>query len=232
MVLRRDDAFGPTPGPLPEAPPPAAKQRTALPPFCTALIAVCVAVFLLPGLGVEPQLFSLQQLALYGPAVAAGQWWRVLTAVLVHVAIWHLFFNMMVVVNLGFAVERLLGTPRMLAVSLVSALGSAALVLAFAFQHGAAGASGMILGWAGVLLPVVNRQGRQSLAWLLIQVAVISLIPGVSWQGHLGGFLAGLACGGLLRLGPQRFNALWPLLAVGLAAAIWALARAGGLALS
>jgi rhomboid protease GluP len=78
----------------------------------------------------------------------------------------------------------------------------------------------------------VNRQGRQSLAWLLIQVAVISLIPGVSWQGHLGGFLAGLACGGLLRLGPQRFNALWPVLALGLAAAIWALARAGGLALS
>jgi rhomboid protease GluP len=232
MVLRRDDAFGPSPGPLLEPQPPPAAPRTALPPFCTGLIAVCVAVFLAQATGLEPQFFGGQHWSLYGPAVQAGQWWRVLTAVLVHAGIWHIFFNMMVVVNLGFAVERLLGTPRMVAVSLVSALGSAALVLAFAFRFPTVGASGMILGWAGALLPVVNRQGRQSLAWLLIQVAVISLIPGVSWQGHLGGFLAGLACGGLLRLGGRRFNTLWPALALGLAVAIVWLARAGGLALS
>jgi rhomboid protease GluP len=231
MVLRRDDAFGPGPGPLPESPPAQPPPRAALPPFCTTLIGVCVAVFLAQATGVDPTLFGGQHWSLYGPAVQAGQWWRVLTMVVVHGGPLHLIFNMLVVVNLGFAVERLLGTPRMLAVSLVSALGSAALVLAFAFRFPTVGASGMILGWAGALLPVVNRQGRQNLAWLLVQVAVISLIPGVSWQGHLGGFLSGLACGGLLRLGAQRFNALWPLLALGLAAAIFWLARSGGLAL-
>jgi rhomboid protease GluP len=229
MVLRRDDAFGPTPGPLLEPEPPPVAPRAALPPFCTGLIAACVAVFLAQLAQVDPQMLALRNWSLFGPAVQAGQWWRVLTAVLVHAGIWHIFFNMMVVVNLGFAVERLLGTPRMVAVSLVSALGSAAMVLAFAFRLPTVGASGMILGWAGALLPVVNRQGRQSLAWLLVQVAVISLIPGVSWQGHLGGFLAGLACGGLLRLGRQRFNALWPVLALGLAVAIVLLANAGGL---
>ena len=231
MVLRRNDAFGPTPGPVLEPAPPPATPRVAFPPFCTGLIAVCAAVFLAQATHLDPQFFTNQRWALYGPAVEGGQWWRILTAVLVHGGLMHLVFNMLVVVNLGFAVERLLGTPRMLAVSLVSALGSAALVLAFAFRFPTVGASGMILGWAGALLPVVNRQGRQSLAWLLIQVAVISLIPGVSWQGHLGGFLAGLACGGLLRLGPQRFNALWPVLALGLAAANFWLAQAGGLAL-
>jgi rhomboid protease GluP len=233
MVLRRDDAFGPGPGPLPEAPPPPlAAPRTRLPPFCTALIAACVAVFLAEAAGVDPQFFGIERWALYGPAVQAGEWWRVFSTVLVHAGVIHIVFNMMVVVNLGFAVERLLGTPRMLAVSLVSALGSAALVLAFGFRFSTVGSSGMILGWAGVLLPVVNRQGRQSLTWLLAQVAVISLLSFVSWQAHLGGFLAGLACGGLLRLGAQRFNALWPVLALGLAVAIWALARSGGLAFS
>ena len=231
MVLRRDDAFGPTPGPTAdEGPPPVAPAgRRPLPPFCTAVIATCVAVFVAQAMGVEA--FSVQHWALFGPSVRAGQWWRVLTTVLVHGGILHIVFNMMVVVNLGFAVERLLGTPRMAAVSLVSALGAAAMVMAFAFRLPTVGASGMILGWAGALLPVVNRQGRQNLAWLLFQVAVISLLPGVSWQGHLGGFLAGLACGGLLRLGGNRFNQLWPLLAVGLALAIAQLARMGGLVL-
>ncbi len=230
MVLRRDDAFGPTPGPLPEAPPPAARPRAALPPFCTTFIAVCVLVFLAQTTGMS-ETFGGQHWALYGPAVQAGQWWRVFTTVVVHANLIHIVFNMMVVVNLGFAVERLLGTPRMMAVSLVSALGSAAMVLAFGFRFSTVGASGMILGWAGALLPVVNRQGRQSLSWLLVQVAIISLLNFVSWQAHLGGFLAGLACGGLLRLGPQRFNALWPVLALGLAAANFWLAQAGGLAL-
>ncbi len=231
MVLRRDDAFGPAPGPVPEERPPpvASPGRRPLPPFCTAVIAACVAVFVAQALGVEA--LSVQHWALFGPSVRAGQWWRVLTTVFVHAGILHIVFNMMVVVNLGFAVERLLGTPRMMAVSLVSALGAAAMVMAFAFRLPTVGASGMILGWAGALLPVVNRQGRQNLAWLLIQVAVISLLPGVSWQGHLGGFLAGLACGGLLRLGNSRFNQLWPLLAVGLALAIAQLARMGGLVL-
>jgi len=231
MVLRRDDGFGPAPGPLPEErPPPVAPAgRQALPPFCTALIATCVAVFVAQLLGL--QIFAWQHWALFGPRVQAGQWWRVLTTVVVHGGPLHIFFNMMVVVNLGFAVERLLGTPRMAAVSLVSALGAAAMVLAFGFRQPTVGASGVILGWAGALLPVVNQRGRQSLAWLLIQVVVISLLPGVSWQGHLGGFLAGLACGGLLRLGGTRFNRLWPVLAVALVLAIAQLARMGGLLL-
>jgi len=230
MVLRRNDVFGPTPGPLPEErpPAPAPARRPSLPPFCTTLIAVCVAVFLAQLSGAAPAFLQGDNLALYGPAVQAGEWWRVLSWVVVHAGPLHILFNMMVVVNLGFAVERLLGTPRMVAVSLVSALGSAALVLAFAFRLPTVGASGVILGWAGALLPVVNRQGRQSLAWLLVQVAVISLLPGVSWQGHLGGFLAGLACGGLLRVGRNRFNQLWPFLALGLALAIAQLARTGG----
>jgi rhomboid protease GluP len=233
MVLRRDDAFGPAPTPIPAetAPPPVARPRAPLPPFCTGLIAVCVAVYLAQAVGLDPDVLRLQNWWLYGPAVQAGEWWRVLTTVLMHNGILHIFFNMMVVVNLGFAVERLLGTPRMLAVSLVSALGSAAMVLAFGFRLPTVGASGMILGWAGALLPVVNRQGRQSLAWLLVQVAVISLLPGVSWQGHLGGFLAGLACGGLLYVGRERFNLFWPLLAVALGLAIFWLAHPGSLPL-
>ena len=236
MVLRRDDGFGPAPGRPPDAPSPSPKvmERAAAAPFCTTLIAVCVAIFVAQLLGVD--FFEAKRWWLFGPAVQRGEWWRVLTSVLVHGGssnfffnFLHIFFNMMVVMNLGFDVERLLGTPRMVAISLVSALGAAAMVLAFAFENATLGASGVILGWAGALLPVVNRRGRQNLGWLLAQVAVVSMLSFVSWQGHLGGFLAGLACGGLLRLGGDRFKKLWPALAVALALANAWLARAGGL---
>jgi membrane associated rhomboid family serine protease len=49
------------------------------------------------------------------------------------------------------------------------------------------------------------------LVWL-VQIAVISLIPGVSWQGHLGGFVFGVLCGLALRAGPRAFPYLAPLL--------------------
>ena len=53
----------------------------------------------------------------------------------------------------------------------------------------------------------------------------VPLGPGRSYLIQQGGFLAGLACGGLLRFGPKRFNQLWPLLALGLVLAIALLAH-------
>ena len=40
----------------------------------------------------------------------------------------------------------------------------------------------------------------------------ISLLPFVSWAGHLGGFVFGLPCGLALRAGPRTFPYLAPIL--------------------
>ena len=222
------DPYAPHAGPPVEAPqrPDALQPRASLPPFCTALIAVCVVVFL--GGAMNLSLLGVESLALYGPYVAQGEWWRVLTTVLVHGGTLHIVFNMMAVVTLGFPLERMLGTARMAAVSLVSALGGAAMVLALSVTSPTVGASGMILGWAGALFPMITRESRARLASQLALVVVISFQPHVSWQGHAGGFAAGLACGALLRLGPRRFNALWTALAAALVAIIVVVTRAGG----
>ncbi|HME92257.1 MAG TPA: rhomboid family intramembrane serine protease, partial [Myxococcaceae bacterium] len=126
----------------------------------------------------------------------------------------HIFFNMSAVYTLGAALERGLGTWRFALVSLATCLGSAAFALFFSFRVPTVGASGMILGWAGAMLPISTRAGRQNLLIWLVQVAVISLLPGVSWQGHLGGFLFGLPCGIALRAGARWFNLFGPLVAV------------------
>ncbi len=57
-----------------------------------------------------------------------------------------------------------------------------------------------------------GRELRRSLLFWLLQVAAISLLPGVSWAGHLGGFLFGLPMGLALRSGPRVFGRAAPLL--------------------
>ncbi|MCI0571090.1 MAG: rhomboid family intramembrane serine protease [Myxococcaceae bacterium] len=209
--------------------------RTALPPlFCTLVIGCSAVVFLLnefTGLlqsvtrlpDGRPVLIGL--LDLYGPDVVAGQWWRVLTTAVDHHDLLHLVLNMSVVWTLGTGLERQMGTARFAVVSLITALGSATLVLLLDFDRPTVGASGMILGWAGVLLPLATREARRSLITWLVQIAIISFLPFVSWSGHLGGFLAGLVCGFVLKRGPRSFHLTAPLLVLAAAAAVFIATR-------
>jgi rhomboid protease GluP len=223
-----------------EVPPPYrhVEARAVLPPlFCLTIIVSSVVVYLLNAFtGVLDTVTSLPDgrpvviglFDLYGPAVAQGQWWRLLTAAVDHHAALHLVLNMSVVWTLGTGLEREMGTARFALVSLTTALGSSVLVLLLDFDQVTVGASGMIIGWAGVLLPIATREARRSLTVWLVQIAVISLLPFVSWSGHLGGFLAGLPAGFALRKGPHVFRWVAPLLVLAMALAVAAAAHLGG----
>ncbi|GAC1531572.1 MAG: hypothetical protein NVS3B10_26960 [Polyangiales bacterium] len=91
---------------------------------------------------------------------------------------------------------------------------------------GLSGASGMILGWAGLIVPLLSRDNLARFGRFLLLNALISFLPGVSWQAHLGGFVAGLACGLLLRFQGKRFSTLAPVLVgVTTIVALWAAYR-------
>jgi rhomboid protease GluP len=172
-----------------------------------AVIVLSVAMALVPSLLGKAAEDVLEWGALFGPAVRdGGAWYRVLSTVIIHGGPIHLFFNMSVVWTLGFALERSIRSWRFLLVSLVTALGSATFVLWLSPPVPTVGASGMILGWAGAILPIATREGRRTISVWLIQIAVISLLPFVSWQGHLGGFVFGLPCGLLLRNRAKYFS--------------------------
>ena len=89
------------------------------------------------------------------------------------------------------------------------------------------GASGAIFGLMGGLLVMAVKVGgnvSQIGLLLLINLVITFTIPGISWQGHLGGFVGGVLVGAALVYaprGPRR--AAWQALGVGLVA----LARAG-----
>ena len=171
--------------------------------LATAVSAVSV--------GVDPlRSFSspLQDVLATSPAaVDAGEWWRVVTSAFEHVSPVHLLLNMFALLLFGSELERQLGRARYLTVYLVAALGGAASVQLFApYFQGVVGASAAIYGLLGAF-GVVLVQQRQDLRGLLTLLAInlaVSFLPGISWQGHLGGLVAGALCAGVLVLARGR----------------------------
>lgn len=222
--MREREIFSAHDDDRPQAPPP----RPPTPWLTLAFIVACVAAYggslVQGGARVSP---LYQAGILFGPWVREGELWRTFSTLFTHAGPLHLFMNMSVMWTLAAPLERLLGTARLFVLSLLTAMGSGAIVLWLSFDQPTVGASGMILGYLGVLLPISNRRGRRELGTWLLQIAVLSLLPGVSWQGHLGGFLAGLPLGWALLGGPRRFRLVASaLLMMGALALFWA-ARGG-----
>jgi membrane associated rhomboid family serine protease len=144
----------------------------------------------------------------------AGELWRLVTPIFIHAGVIHLAVNMYSLYVIGPAVERFFGRARLLTVYLLA--GISGVVLSLALNPGpSVGASGAIFGLLGALTaflythrklfgPAAQAQLRQ-IGFVLALNLILSLTPGIDAWGHLGGLIAGAACGWLL--GP-RFAAV------------------------
>lgn len=136
--------------------------------------------------------------------------WTIFSAPLIHGDWRHLFGNSVSLLILGSLVG-LQGPGRLLHVSIISAVVSGLGVWLIAPHNTVhVGASGIVFGYLGALLFLGWFQRRPlgillSIASLvLFNEMIIGLFPGapgVSWQGHLFGFLGGVLAA---RLAPRR----------------------------
>ena len=180
------------------------------------LIALNVVMFVVTAvsagvLGVDPLANYLSPvfgaLSQVPVLVDMGEWWRLLTAAFLHIGPVHLVLNMLALLIFGSELERQLGRWRFLALYLVAALGGAAAIELFGSPgRPVAGASTAIYGLLGGLgvLMLVRRQDVRGLVTLLAINIVLSLLPGVSLLGHLGGLVAGGLAAAVLVLGRRR----------------------------
>jgi membrane associated rhomboid family serine protease len=134
---------------------------------------------------------------LYGPAVANGDWWRLITAAFLHANLLHIGLNMLALVWLGAPVERYLGHFQYLALYLVSGLAGSAGALIATPTGLTVGASGAIFGIMGALL-IIEYQATGNIAGQAFTLIVINLlfsftVSGISVGGHIGGLLGGIA---------------------------------------
>jgi len=154
------------------------------------------------------------------PGVSDGAYWQLLTSMFTHVEVWHIGFNMLVLYLLGPQLEAVLGRARYVALYLVSGLAGSVCVYWFSGENTATlGASGAIFGLMAALLVVVHKIGgsvQSILMWLGLNAVLTFTFPGVSWQGHLGGFLGGLLVTGILVYAPKDRRILLQFAGIGL----------------
>ena len=137
-----------------------------------------------------------------GNVLLQGQWWRIVTAMFVHVGILHLATNMWCLWNLGLLAEPLMGSTGVLAVYILT--GAAGNLLStcvnwFWFNQdwvkfhdlgvfpAGAGASGAVFGIAGALIILLKShrlpvppQELHKLRKSVIYFAAINLVLGLS----------------------------------------------------
>ncbi|WP_296631092.1 rhomboid family intramembrane serine protease [Rhodoluna sp.] len=164
-----------------------------------ALVAINVLLWvgqILPGSHLTEQLF-------FAPALATSEPWRFITAGFVHSPSnpLHVLLNMYSIYIFGQILEPMLGRVRYLALYLVSVLGGSVAVLYLGDPYTpVVGASGAFFGLMAayfVVLRSVGAGSRGMVGLIAINLFFGFIVPGISWQGHVGGLLAGGAVASL-----------------------------------
>jgi membrane associated rhomboid family serine protease len=171
-----------------------------------ALIALNVAVYLITavqGRGLNSPGGSLYiKWILYGPFVAHGDWWRLVTAMFLHGFLLHIALNMWALWIIGRPVELYLGPTRYLLLYFVSGLAGSAGALVQSPTTPVVGASGAIFGVLGAMLilewQVTGRLAGQAMTLIVLNLVINFAYNGVggniSVGGHVGGLIGGILC--------------------------------------
>jgi len=138
--------------------------------------------------------------ALFGPLVANGDWWRLVTSMFLHASIAHIALNMLALWFIGRAVEEYLGSLRFALLYFVSGLAGSAGALVADPRGVTVGASGAIFGILGAMMilewNVTGRLAGQAATWIAINLVfnfVYNSSGGnISIGGHIGGLIGGI----------------------------------------
>jgi membrane associated rhomboid family serine protease len=166
---------------------------------------ITLALLLLNGLiwlgQISPigSLFTTQ--LMYVPVLTVFEPYRMLSAGFVHdpSGPLHILFNSYAIWIFGSQLEPLLGKVRFLALYLISIVGGSVVVLLLSDPRvPVVGASGAFFGLMGAYFVVLRSLGQnpgQLVLLIGMNLFLGFLVPGISWEGHLGGLITGAALG-------------------------------------
>jgi membrane associated rhomboid family serine protease len=158
--------------------------------------------------------------ALSGPAVAGGDYWRVVTAGFLHAGFFHLLFNMFSLWILGSLLEPAIGQLRFALIFFVSLLAGSFGALVVDPNSLTVGASGGIFGLMGAAVVVMRNRGINPMEsglglWIGLNLLITFTVSGISIGGHIGGLIGGTLAAlvlfeapSMLRVPPAMANLL------------------------
>lgn len=135
----------------------------------------------------------------FGPLLAMGQWWRLVTAGFLHGGILHILMNMWVLFDLGAQVEELYGGARMLVIYFVANVLGFYVSAVWRPETVSVGASAALFGLVGAMLALGFRYRnspagdmiRSVYMRYLVYLLLFSLLPQVDMAAHVGGLVGG-----------------------------------------
>lgn len=182
-------------------------------PATFVLIALNVVAFLVEIAGGSGGLSGASgsvviDFGLFGPAVADGEWYRLLSSGFLHAGLFHIGFNMFALYILGRLLEPAIGTPRFVALYFAALFAGSFGALLLEPNALTVGASGAVFGLFGAAFVIARGRGFNTLAselgfLLLFNLAFTFAVPGISVGGHLGGLAGGLVCAMLIVAGER-----------------------------
>ena len=205
------------------------RRYTSGPVVTYSIIGLNVAVWLLGALAGPAAILTGSPLArafaLFGPAVAAGEWWRLVTYGFLHSGLLHIGFNMFALYILGPGLERILGRLGFIALYVAGLTAGSLGALLLSANVPTVGASGAIFALMGATImgqraTGINPWRSGIVGWVVINLVFTVIYPGVSIGGHLGGLAGGLIAG-LVLFRPRLRSSLAALACLGLAAAFF-----------
>ena len=183
-------------------------------------IIILINVLVFVGVNIHPAYVDTLALT---PAIVWSHPWQIITSIFTHQDFLHILFNMWTLYFFGSAVLQMLGARRFWIIYMVGGILGSIFFIAFAYLGNATGlhwlgqtydnlglmvsaigASGAIFALGGAL--AVLRPNMRVIffpipvpmpLWIAIvgSFVVLSFIPGVAWQAHLGGLAFGAAAG-------------------------------------
>ena len=155
-------------------------------------IATAVVPKLIFFLGLQPASFLLRP-------------WTIVTNLFIHAGLWHIITNMLTLYFFGTYLSRLVGENKFLVVYFGGGiLGNILFILLAPPFSVAVGASGSVFALGGVLavmrpkLPVFVFPIPVPIPLCLAVIGgflILSFLPYIAWQAHLGGLVLGLIAG-------------------------------------
>jgi len=166
-----------------------------------------------------------------------GQWWRLVTAALMHGGLLHIAFNTYANLIIGSAIEKTLGPGWVLGPFVFSAI-TGSLLSAYANPANvvAIGASGGIFGLVAMaaaisyLAPRLVGFSRSVLVQWLVFALAIGVVAGFDNWGHVGGIVGGAICALVVALFKRQ--PVWVRKVGWVGAALGALVMAGSVAMA
>jgi membrane associated rhomboid family serine protease len=204
-------------------------QRT--PPITLVLLVVMAILYLLSASVFDQSGGTVVQRFLNGSSVSVlaelganakvltldqNEFWRLLTATLLHGSVVHLAMNGFSLWNLGTQLEFGIGWQELLFAFVITGLSGSGMGAFFGNPVAVSiGASGAIFGLLGFLISVgtkdlrgLQRQISKNGSMVAIALFLPMLIPNVDHWAHIGGVASGLVLGFLYRNPPQPIRQL------------------------